>query len=67
MAGREAVDAELGMGGPAFRRGRFVKGGERRAGGRLGVGEHEERECLLVRSRWEGVEGCQKVMARGKG
>ena len=67
VVGRVTVDAEGEVVGSAARLGRFVGGGEWRAGC-LGVGGHEERECLLVvaRSRWEGVEGCQKVRARRK-
>jgi len=66
MVGRVTVDAEAEMVGSAPRLGRLVGGGEWRAGGCLGVGGHEERECplALARSRWEGVEGCQKVSAR---
>jgi hypothetical protein len=65
MAGRETADIDPEM-GSAPRRGRFVGGGEWSAGGCCGVGGHEGRESLLVRSRWEGVEGCQKERARGK-
>lgn len=63
------VDAEAEALSSTPRLGRFVGGGERRAGGCCGVGGHEEREFLLlmlVRSRWEGVEGCQNVRAREK-
>ncbi len=66
MVGREAAAAAEPGTGSAPRRGRFVDGGEWSAGGCLGVREHEEKECLLVRSRWEGVEGCQKERAKGK-
>jgi hypothetical protein len=68
MVGRVTVDAEAETVGPALRLGRFVDGGEWRADGFLGVGGHEEKECPLelARSRWEGVEGCQKVRARMK-
>lgn len=65
VAGRETVDIDPEI-GSAPRRRRFVGGGEWSAGGCCGVEGHEERESLLVRSRWEGVEGCQKVRARGK-
>lgn len=67
MVGRVTVDAEVETVGSAPRLGRFVGGGEWRAGGCLGVGGHErERPLSLARSRWEGVEGCQKVRARRK-
>jgi hypothetical protein len=68
MVWRVTVDAEAATVGSAPRLGRFVGGGEWRAGGCSGVGGHEEKECLLAlaRSRWEGVEGCQKVRARRK-
>ena len=54
--------------GSAPRLGRFVGGGEWRAVACLGVGGHEESVCplALARSRWEGVDGCQKVSARRK-
>lgn len=63
IAGRETADIDPGT-GSAPRRRRSVGGGEWSAGGCWGVGGHEERESLLVRSRWEGVEGCQKVRAK---
>jgi hypothetical protein len=68
MVGRVTVDAEAETLGFAPRLGRFVGGGEWRASGCLGVGGHEERWCplALALSRWEGVEGCQKVRARRK-
>jgi hypothetical protein len=68
MVGRVTVDAEAETVGSAPRLGRFVGGGEWRASECLGVGGHEERECrlALARSRWEGVEGCQKERARRK-
>jgi hypothetical protein len=65
VTGWETADIDPEM-GSAPRLGRFVGGGEWSAGGCGGVGGHDERVCLLVRSRWEGVEGCQKVRARGK-
>ena len=61
---RETADMDPGT-GSAPRRGRSVSGGEWSAGGCWGVGGHEEIENILERSRWEGVDGCQKVRARG--
>jgi hypothetical protein len=52
--------------GPALRRGRFVGGGEWSLAERRGVGDNDESESLLTRSRWEGVDGCQKERASGR-
>jgi hypothetical protein len=58
------TDPEMGS---MPRRGRFVGGGEWSPGERRwGEGGHDESECLLMRSRWEGVDGRQKERAKGR-